>query len=636
MNLKNKTTYSGLITYAFGALGIVFGDIGTSPIVALTASLYAISEPLSVPIILGIISLIFWALILIVCVKYLLFITQAEKNGEGGIFAVLAILKSSNRLGKQMLFFSTIIAILAAALLIADSMLTPALAVLSAVEGLKMTFDNIDHWILLITVFLIAGLFLIQRFGTGRLGQLFGPIMLTWFIAIGALGMIQIIRNPLILIAISPLYAINLIIDLGPANTFSLLGSVMIAVTGAEAIYADMGHFGMKPIKVAWYGLALFSLLLNYFGQGAWLIQHIEKGESIELPFFALIPHNLLIPMVFLATCASIIASQAVISGMFSLASQAIQLRFLPRLKIIHTSFLSRGQIYIPKINALLAIGSLSLVISFGSSAALANAYGFAVSATMFLTTLAFTLVIYYVWKWSWLSILAFVAFAIPLDCVFLLATLTKIPQGSYVTLIIAFVFSALMASWLLGNHYLQGRAQRLDLPLPLFADSITDRHDLQLITRPAVFLQHLDFEPELEITPNALLRQVQLTSILYQPSIIVELNTLHEPRVPDNERLHITAYSSGLYRVSIDFGFYEMKTLQPLEAYGLEKGWWSESKDIVYFTANEQLRSCKPHTLPFWVRWPYYLMHLNDEGSAKALNLPNAQYVELNLTIDV
>ena len=323
MNLKNKTTYSGLITYAFGALGIVFGDIGTSPIVALTASLYAISEPLSVPIILGIISLIFWALILIVCVKYLLFITQAEKNGEGGIFAVLAILKSSNRLGKQMLFLSTIIAILAAALLIADSMLTPALAVLSAVEGLKMTFDNIDHWILLITVFLIAGLFLIQRFGTGRLGQLFGPIMLTWFIAIGALGMIQIIRNPLILIAISPLYAINLIIDLGPANTFSLLGSVMIAVTGAEAIYADMGHFGMKPIKVAWYGLALFSLLLNYFGQGAWLIQHIEKGESIELPFFALIPHNLLIPMVFLATCASIIASQAVISGMFSLIARA-------------------------------------------------------------------------------------------------------------------------------------------------------------------------------------------------------------------------------------------------------------------------------------------------------------------------
>ena len=636
MNVSPQKSNAGILTLALGALGIVFGDIGTSPIVALAACLHTNAPISSVPAILGIISLIFWALILVVSIKYLLFITQAEKNGEGGIFAIMALLKSSNRLSKRMLYVSTTIALFAAALLMADSMLTPALAVLSAVEGLKVSFENIDNWVVLITLGLILGLFFIQSYGTGRLGLLFGPIMLIWFVAIGALGINEIIRYPSVLLAVSPIYAVNLMSELGFSNTFALLGSVMIAVTGAEAIYADMGHFGMKPIKTAWYGLALMALLLNYFGQGAWLIQHIGILNSIDLPFFAIVPKTILIPMVVLSTCASIIASQAVISGMFSLANQAIQLRFLPRLKIIHTSTLNRGQIYIPKVNAILALGSLSLVMGFGSSAALANAYGFAVSATMFLTTLAFTLIIYYVWKWSWWSILAFIIFAIPLDFVFLLATMTKIPQGSYVTILIALLFICLMAAWILGNTYLKGRAQRLDLPLQVYVDSLAYRDDLKLLDRPAIFLQHLDFSSELEVTPNALLRQVQLTSMLYQPSIVVEINTVNQPRVSNDERLQVSRYLSGIYRVSVNFGFSEMKTLQAVEDYGIQHGWWSDCNEIVYYTAREQIRSVVPHTLPFWIRWPYALMHENDEGSASSFKLPNAQYVELNLTMEI
>ena len=636
MMVSPKNSKSGIFTLALGALGIVFGDIGTSPIVALSACLHTNASVSSVPAILGIISLIFWALILVVSVKYLLFITQAEKNGEGGIFAIMAILKSSNLLSKRLLYASTTIALSAAALLIADSMLTPALAVLSAVEGLKVSFDNVDNWVVIITLGLILGLFLIQSYGTGRLGLLFGPIMLVWFVTIGALGINQIVKYPAILLAVSPTYAISLILDLGFSNTFALLGSVMIAVTGAEAIYADMGHFGMKPIKVAWYGLALIALMLNYFGQGAWIIQHIEISKNIDLPFFKIVPKSILIPMVVLSTSASIIASQAVISGTFSLANQAIQLNFLPRLKIIHTSAINKGQIYIPKVNLILALGSLSLVLGFGSSAALANAYGFAVSATMCLTTLAFTLIIYYVWKWVWWSVLAFVIFAIPLDIVFLLSTMTKIPQGSYVTIVIALIFICLMAAWIIGNQYLQGRAQRLDLPLPVYVESLTHRNDLRVIARPAVFLQHLGFDPDLEVAPNALLRQVQLTSLIYQPSVIVEVNTCNQPRVLDQDRLQVTAYALGIYRVSVNFGFFEEKTLRPIENYGLQQGWWSDCNEIVYYTAREQIQSVSPHTLPFWIRWPYILMHLNDQGSAKSLQLPNSQYVELNLTIEI
>lgn len=621
---------------ALGALGIVFGDIGTSPIVALTACLHSNPGLFTVNGVLGITSMIFWSLILVVSVKYLLFITRAEKDGEGGIFAIMAILKSSGQVTPKILFFSTAIALLAAALLMADSMLTPALAMISAVEGLKVSYQNIDHWILIITLALITGLFSVQRLGTGKLGQFFGPVMLVWFVAIAILGLKEIIKLPGILLALSPFYAIDISMELGVLGTFSLLGSVMIAVTGAEAIYADMGHFGMKPIKLAWYCLALFALLLNYLGQSAWLLQHLETISETDLPFFALVPEGFLIPLVLLATFASIIASQAVISGMFSLCSQAIQLGFLPRLEIIQTSGSTKGQIYLPKINLLLATGALLLAYGFGSSTSLANAYGLAVSATMFLTTLAFTLVIFYVWKWSWWSILGFVLFAVPLDCIFLAATFTKIPDGSYVTLIIAFLFSWLMAAWITGNRYLIGQAQRLDMPVSLFVDLVAQRQDLHFQPRPAIFLQHLAFPAELEITPNALLRQVQLTTMLYQPTVIIEFRRLDLPRLEENSRIDVRHYSPNIHHVTASFGFAENINMQTIEQFGLEHGWWQDSSDIVYYTGREQLRHSPKHQLPFWIRWPYWLMHIHDLNTAKVLNLPPLQYVELNLTIDI
>ncbi len=635
MSVHNQDQ-SPVLPLALGALGIVFGDIGTSPVVALTACLHSNPSLLTTNGILGIISMIFWALILVVSVKYLLFITRAESDGEGGIFAIMAILKSSGQISPKILVFSTAVALIAAALLMADSMLTPALAMLSAVEGLKVSYQNIDHWILITALALIAGLFSIQRLGTGKLGQLFGPIMLVWFVSIAILGIKEIIKFPQVLIAFSPQYAIQIAMELGTIGTFSLLGSVMIAVTGAEAIYADMGHFGMKPIKLAWYFVALIALLLNYFGQGAWLLQHLASIRDNDLPFFALAPEGFLIPLVLLATFASIIASQAVISGMFSLSSQAIQLGFLPRLAIIQTSASKKGQIYLPKINFLLATGALLLTYGFGSSASLANAYGLAVAATMFLTTVAFTLVVVYVWKWSWKSILAFVVFAIPLDCIFLAATITKIPDGSYVTLIIAALFSWLMLAWMTGNRYLTGQAQRLDLPIPVFVDLVCERQDLHFQARPAVFFQHLAFPAELQITPNALLRQVQLTSMLYQPTVIVEFRSLDLPRVNESNRIEVRHYSPDIYHLTATFGFAENINMQSIEALGLANNWWQHRSEIVYYTAKEQLRQSDHHQLPVWIRWPYWLMHYHDQNTAQALNLPTLQYVELNLTIDI
>ena len=493
-----------LLPTTLAALGIVFGDIGTSPMYAMSESLKSPGIPAGAESILGIVSLILWSLFLIVSIKYLFFITRANNKGEGGIFAIVALLKSHQAFkGKAAIILTTSIAIAAAALLFADSLITPALSVMAATEGLKPIFSGIDHWIMLASIVILTLLFAIQRLGTSTLSRLFTPVMLIWFSAIGLLGLKEIVDAPEILRALSPVHAYHLLKGLTLDQVLGLLGSILLAVTGAEAIYADMGHFGRKPISFAWYLFALNGLILNYFGQGAWLLKNPLAGDLEHSPFFAMLPVELIIPMVILATLASVIASQAVISGMFSLANQAIQLEYLPRLKIFQTSKSHRGQIYVKEINTLLAVGCILLVLTFGSSSALASAYGFAVSATMLLTTIAFTLVIYFLWRWSPIKVLAFCCFALPLDGLFLAATITKLPEGHYLTLIIAVTVTWLLAAWILGTRYLVGVAQRIDLPIPFFVELVNKRKDLYLQKRPAIFFQHLPFPPGAAKSPQ-------------------------------------------------------------------------------------------------------------------------------------
>ena len=626
-----RTAYISL-----AALGIVFGDIGTSPMYAVAECMRVEGVSASADSVIGVISMIFWSLILVVTVKYLLFITRADNQGEGGIFAILALLRTSGRMTPAMVVLATGIALLAAGLLLADSMITPALSVMSAVDGLRVEFDDIQHWIKLASLLIIVGLFIIQRFGTGFLGTLFGPVMLIWFAVIAGLGVAQIRQFPEILGALSPLPALQLMASLTWGEIFSLLGSVMLAVTGAEAIYADMGHFGRRPISLAWYGIALSSLLLNYFGQGAHLLQNPFLADESHSPFFAMVPAAGIVPMVLLATAASVIASQAVISGMFSLASQAIHMDFLPRLRIFHTSAKEFGQIYVPRVNMLLALGSVGFILGFGSPSDMAGAYGFAVATTMLLTTIAFTFVVYFVWRWSWLKIVSFCLFALPLDVMFFGAALAKLPEGGFVPALLSLLFAGFMASWVLGNRHLMGFGQRLDMPLPLFSDLVGNREDLHFQKRPAVFFQHLPFPSEMEVTPHALLRQVQLTSMLYQPSVVVETVTLGVPRVDETQRIKVDEYGHGIYRVTASFGFAENASLHGVQTLARDRGWWQEASDVVYFAAREDLRTGVRSGLPAVVRWPYRWMHRHDESLARTLNLPALQYVELGLTVDI
>lgn len=621
---------------ALAALGIVFGDIGTSPMYAVAECMRVEGIESSPEGVSGVISLIFWSLMLVVTIKYLLFITRADNQGEGGIFAILALLRTSGQMDRPRVIFLTGIALSAAALLLSDSMITPALSVMAAVDGLRIEFAGIEAWIKPISLLIIGGLFLIQRFGTGTLGALFGPVMLIWFIVIAGLGLQKVIEVPEILWALSPQPAFKLILSLDLGSFFTLMGSVMLAVTGAEAIYADMGHFGRRPISLAWYGIALMSLLLNYLGQGALLLQSPFIPDEGHSPFFALVPEGGILPMVMLATTASIIASQAVISGMFSLTSQAVHMHYLPRFRVEHTSKKHAGQIYVPKINLLLAFGTIAFVLGFGNASGLASAYGFAVATTMLLTTIAFNFVVFYIWRWSWPAIGVFCLFAIPLDVLFFGAALAKLPQGGMIPAILSAAFFFLMVAWVLGNEKLSGLGHRLDMPLPLFADMVASRDDLHFKKRPSIFFQHLPFSPDLEVAPQSLLRQVQLTSMIYQPSIVVEFETADVPKIADRDRMRIEDYGQGIYRMTARFGFAEDPSMTPIEQFGRDQGFWTTPDEVVYFAAREDLRAGIRPILPLWLSGPYRLMHHFDENLASTLDLPSLQYVELGLTVDV
>lgn len=572
---ENKSRSSALI---IGAIGVVFGDIGTSPLYALKET-FAGHHPIPVEpeSILGVLSLIFWTIMALVTLKYVAIIMRADNRGEGGSLALLARVTEMTK-NSPATWFVTMLGIFAAALFYGDSMITPAISVLSAVEGLNVVAPGLKDYILPITAVVLTALFSIQKHGTGVVGRFFGPIMCAWFGVLGLLGLFSILQAPAVLAALNPLYALEFLAR-HPWESFLALGAIVLAVTGGEALYTDMGHFGKFPIRLAWFSFVLPALVLNYYGQGALLL---KQPTAIENPFYLLAPSWALIPMLALATAATVIASQAVISGAFSVARQAVQLGYLPRMKIVHTSHMEAGQIYVPFTNWTLYVAVMALVFGFQSSSNLAAAYGIAVTGTMMIDTILVSFVIFLAWRWNpWLAAPLLLALLL-IDVAFFSANAIKLFQGGWFPIFIALASFTTLTTWRRGRQLLFKEMGNLTMPLNQFIQSL-EKRSLSRISGTAVYLSSRP-----EGAPSALLHNIKHNEVLHARSVFVTVLTAEVPSVTDAERIKITDLGQSFYRVFIRYGFMEQPDIpQALELCG-EKGLAFEMEKTSFFLSRE------------------------------------------------
>ncbi len=544
---------------ALAALGIVFGDIGTSPLYAMQEC-FAHGLPPDPVNVFGITSLIFWSLTIVVSLKYVLIVMRADNRGEGGILALMALATSGARRKRNgRVSLIALIGLCGASLFFGDSIITPAISVLSAVEGLNVAAPHMQELVLPLTVLILLMLFLFQSKGTQMVGNYFGPIMVVWFVVLGALGLRSIVANPAILAAVNPAYALDIVFHHGWMS-FVILGAVLLAFTGAEALYADMGHFGLKPIRMAWVGVVMPALLLNYFGQGALLL---ANPEAISNPFYLLVPKELMLWMVGLAAMATVIASQAVISGTFSVVQQAMHLDFLPRFTVRHTSAQEFGQIYMPQINWLLCCGVLLLVVLFRSSGALANAYGFAVAGTMFSTALLVYSVARNIWRWPWLLSVAVLGFILAVDLMFFISATLKIPDGGWLPLGIGAAMLTIFITWRQGRDVVRAHRRIRSRRLEAFLETVTPDRPLRVLGT-AVYLFSLR-----SLMPSALTSNLHHNKVLHDRVIILTIVTEEEPRVPDENRITVQAMGKGMWQVELHYGFMERPdVVKDLETY--------------------------------------------------------------------
>jgi len=550
-----------------GALGVVFGDIGTSPLYALRETfLHGAGLTPTPEHVLGVLSTLFWAVTLTVTIKYVVLIMRADNKGEGGVLA-LATLATRGLNGKQRNVRRAIVvlAVIGLALFYGDAIITPAVSVMSAVEGLSAAAPAFTPFVMPLSLVILIGLFMLQARGTADVGRLFGPVMLLWFLVLGVLGAWQIAKNPAVLYAINPLYAVRLISDQG-LGIFWAFGSIVLAVTGAEALYADMGHFGRKPIRTGWLALVMPGLLLNYFGQGAMII---EDPEIVRQVFFELVPKDYILGLVALSTLAAVIASQAVITGVFSLTRQAIQLGYLPRMEIKHTSETTIGQIYIPRVNWILMGGVVALVVGFGSSGALAGAYGLAVTGAMLVDAALATVVAILVWRWSWpLAVGVFGFLAIP-DLAFFIANALKIPDGGWLPLVVAAFVYFTITTWRRGRRLVATELSEGSLPLRQFLERM--ERALDRVAGTAVFLT-----ADASHTPAAFLHNLKHNKVLHERIIILQVETMDVPRVPEANRIEVERLGKGFHTVIARYGF-------------------TEQPDVP-----AALRACRPHGIAY------------------------------------
>ena len=614
---------------ALGALGVVYGDIGTSPLYALRECFHGPHAAAPTPEnILGVLSLVFWSLVLIVSVKYLGFILRADNRGEGGILALLSLVlpERSRRGGISGCGWLMAVGVFGAALLYGDGIITPAITVLGAVEGIRYVTPVFEPFILPITVGLLVALFAVQRAGTGGLGYAFGPLMLLWFIALGLLGANALWREPMALAAANPWHAIRFFARHG-FQGFIVLGAVVLVITGSEALYADLGHFGRRPIRRAWFIVALPALLLNYFGQGALLLRNPAAADH---PFYRMAPPWALYPMVILATVAAIVASQALISGSFSLTMQAIQLGYLPRLEIDHTSSHQRGQIYLPLVNFTLMLLCIGLVLGFKSSNNLAAAYGVAVTLTMMLTTILFFFMSRRVWHWSSFRAGLFCGVALWVEASFLGANLVKIGQGGWFPLLVALAFYSLMSTWHKGRQILGEKLSETALPMKLFLEEMK-HHPPHRVHGTAVYMSGRS-----KGTPIALLHNLKHNKVLHERIILLNITTSEVPHADPEHRVEIEKLKEGVYRVSGQYGFMEDPNVPELLAQCSKLGLVLKLQEVTYFLSSETIIPRGSAKISFWRAKLFAFLSRNAQRATIFFQLPANRVVELGMQIEL
>ena len=619
---KNEGTVWAM---ALGSVGVVYGDIGTSPLYAFREAVQAASAsgPVSRETVLGVLSMILWALIVVVTLKYVLLLLRADNNGEGGTLSLTALATRALG-GRTPLVF--ILGTIGAAMFLGDSVITPAISVLSAVEGLKLVTPAFEDYVIPLTIVILVALFAVQSRGTAKVAAFFGPIMVIWFGAIAVAGLLHVADDPGVFAAINPVYAIEFVSSHGKIGLITL-GAVFLVVTGGEALYADLGHFGRKPIQRAWLCLVLPALLINYFGQGALVL---SNPLAIQNPFYRLVPEPLLLPMVLLATLATVIASQAVITGAFSLVRQAIQLGLLPRLAIVHTSAEYSGQIYIPRVNWALLIGVLLLVGLFRSSSHLASAYGIAVATTMVVDGLLGFIVVWKLWRWPlWQAALMVIPLVV-VDFVFFSANLLKLNEGGWVPLTFGVAVVLVILTWQRGTRVLSQKTRKTEVPLDVLLKSL-EKKPPHIVTGTAVFLtSHPEF------APTALLHNLKHNKVLHEHNVVLTVVTTDTPRVQESDRVTIAPVSPHFSRVSLKFGYMETPNIPKALAIARRQGWSFDIMSTSFYLSRRALKPAQRSALPRWQDYLFIAMARSASDATDFFQIPTGRVVEVGTQVTI
>ncbi|MCP9626245.1 potassium transporter Kup [Rhodopseudomonas palustris] len=616
---------AGFWTLTLGGMGVVFGDIGTSPLYAFREAVAgaAGSEPATRVMVLGVLSLILWALLIVVTAKYVLLLLRADNNGEGGTLSLMAL--GQRALRRRSLLLLTL-GVIGASMFIGDSMITPAISVLSAVEGLKIAAPALEHYVVPLTLLILVVLFGVQSSGTAKVARAFGPVMFVWFGILAAMGLAHINDDPSVLAAINPWYAGQFLLTHGTIGLVTL-GAVFLAVTGGEALYADLGHFGRRPIQVGWLGFVLPALLLNYFGQGALVL---SNPAALENPFYRMVPDSFVLPLVGMATLATVIASQAVITGAYSLISQAVQLGLLPRFEVRYTSENHAGQVYLPRVNALLLIGVLVLVLVFQSSSRLASAYGIAVSTTMVADGIMGFVVVWKLWGWrpaaAALLILPFVA----VDAMFFSANLLKLLDGAWVPLLFGLSMAVVIWTWRKGVAMLMIKTRRSEVPFHDLIDSL-ERHPPHVVKGTAVFLTS---DPD--YVPTALLHNLKHNKVLHEHNVILTIETAHTPRVPPSERVHLEKVSEKFSKVRLRFGFMESPNVPKALVLARKLGWAFDIMTTSFFVSRRALKPAAQSGMPRWQNKLFIALSRSANDATDYFHIPTGRVVEVGTQVTI
>jgi KUP system potassium uptake protein len=616
---------SGFWALTLGSIGVVFGDIGTSPLYAFREAVTdaAHGQGATRLMVLGVLSLILWALLIVVTSKYVLLLLRADNNGEGGTLSLMAL--GQRALGRRSMFLLSL-GVVGASMFLGDSMITPAISVLSAVEGLKLAAPGLEHYVVPLTVFILLVLFGVQSRGTARVASAFGPVMVVWFTTLGILGLIHIADDPSVLVAIDPRYAVEFLLTHGTIGMVTL-GAVFLAVTGGEALYADLGHFGRKPIQSGWLYFVLPSLFLNYFGQGALVLSH---PAAIENSFYRMVPNGLLLPMVVLSTAATVIASQAVITGAYSLTRQAVQLGLLPRFEVRFTSEAHAGQIFLPRVNTLLLIGVMFLVLMFRTSSNLASAYGIAVSTTMVADGIMGFVVIWKLWNWRVATAAAVIVPLVAVDVTFFSANLLKLLEGAWVPLLFGGAMAVTIWTWRRGSAILMDKNRRTEVPLDSLIKSLEKRPP-HVVKGTAVFLTS---DPN--FAPTALLHNLKHNKVLHEHNVVLTIETAQTPRVDLSDRVRMETVSDKFAKVRLRFGFMETPNVPKALAVARKLGWQFDIMSTSFFVSRRALKPSAQSDMPRWQERLFIGLSRSANDAIDYFQIPTGRVVEVGTQVTI